>query len=355
MSYRYLGNKTRLADWIADIVAAHVPVGRIADPMCGTGAMSATFARRGYRVVAGDVLRFPVLHAQARLLPKTPERFAPFGLSYSEAIAYLNAVTPRAGFFAREYGEGGAPANGARARGYFTASNAERIDAMRATIREWRAAGLDPLAADLLLHDLILAANRVANIAGTYGFYRATFSPASVAQIQLEPTVADVIGGAHRVRQGPAESTLKGLSVDAVYLDPPYTKRQYGGNYHIPETIAQEDTPEPAGEGGLREWAPSAFCYSRRAAGAFRTVMQQIQARYVFVSYSEDAHLPTAELTALLRGYGVVKRHERPTDRYRSNDRVARQGSVREHLYVVEMDYARAAQPSRGLVATTQS
>ena len=48
MSYRYLGNKTRLADWIVGEIARVLPAGSsIADPMCGTASVSIALARAG--------------------------------------------------------------------------------------------------------------------------------------------------------------------------------------------------------------------------------------------------------------------------------------------------------------------
>ena len=38
--------------------------------------------------------------------------------------------------------------------------------------------------------------------------------------------------------------SLKVSPGDTVYLDPPYTKRQYASYYHIPETIAYHDEPK---------------------------------------------------------------------------------------------------------------
>lgn len=359
MSYRYLGNKTRIADWIVGLVAAKVPPGSVvADPMCGTAAMSAAFAKAGYVVVAGDELRFPVLHAQARLFQGVRDTFEPFGFTYAQAVEHLNNLPPASdGLFTREYSDRGSPANGARPRAYFTGQNAGRIDAIRAAIRSWRRQGLNGLAADLLLHDVILAANRVANIAGTYGYYRSSWSAASLAPLVVAPSRAEQVGAGHRVIQGKADETVGHIQAEAVYLDPPYTKRQYGGNYHILETLALEDDPEPVGDGGLRAWQSQAsdFCYRRRARRAFEAILDKCKCSWVFVSYSEDAHLSGNEMLDLLRSYGNVERYEQPLDRYRSNARVARDGAVREHLYSLELNNARPTKSGRNLVAEAES
>src|SRR5438874_9303857 len=157
MAYRYLGNKARIADWIADTVTAALrPGSTIADPMCGTATMSVAFAQRGLRVVAGDELTFPVLHARARLLYDDTYDFSTHAASYRTAIRTLNTLEPTKGFFWREYGSKGRPRNRNAPRLYFTAENAGRIDSIRATIKRWRREVLASLAADLLLHDLLL-------------------------------------------------------------------------------------------------------------------------------------------------------------------------------------------------------
>jgi adenine-specific DNA-methyltransferase len=354
MSYRYLGNKTRIAEWIGSVVKEHLaPGSTIADPMCGTATMSETFARNGYRVIASDELRFPTLHAKARLLSCDRNSFAH---SYEYAISILNALEPVRGFFWTEYSDQGTPSNGTKRRRYFTGENAGLIDAARKLIRRWREEGLAPDACDLLLHDLILAANRVANIAGTYGYYRSTWNKASLGRLKLEPTLAVQYPLRHSVMRGRVEDLAHEIEADAFYIDPPYTKRQYGGNYHILETIALEDEPTPVGDGGLRDWYGQAsdFCYRRRAREAFNATVRNISAPWVFVSYSEDAHLPADELFDLLSEFGTVSRRAIPLERFRSNSRVAKTGAVEEHLYVVEMYHARAAETDRVVVSADQ-
>lgn len=337
MAYRYLGNKSRIADWIADVVTDTLPHGsHIADPMCGTATMSVAFAQRGMAVTASDELLFPVLHARARLLHTRRYSFTPVAASYIDALDRLNRVRPRKGFFWKEYSDEGSPANETKPRKYFTGANAARIDAMRAQLKAWRVGGLSARAADLLVHDLILSVNDVANVAGTYGYYRSTWNPASLRPLTLTPSIPARYPARHTVLHGKVEQVAATLSVDACYLDPPYTKRQYGGNYHILETLAQEDEPDPVGDGGLRDWYPqsSDYCSKRRARTAFHETIKRLEMKWVFVSYSEDGLVPSNELHELLAEYGDVTRLETPIQRFRSNG--GKPGSVHEHLYILE-------------------
>jgi len=341
MSYRYLGNKTKLTSWICAAVAAKsAAVKRIADPMCGTGAVAEAFAMSGHTVIASDVLKFPTLHAKARLQFDRPHDFTIVEHNgYRSAINELNGLCPIKGFFWREYSADGLPDNGVDPRRYFTGENAGKIDAIREKISKWRANGLSDDAADLLLHDLILATNRVANITGTYGYFRSTWNRECLLPIQLVQSNMIPCKTNHAVFNGRAEDLTHEINAsDVCYLDPPYTKRQYGGNYHILETIAQEDTPDPAGQGGLRNWKEKAsdFCYRKKAPAAFTNLLSLIQVPLVFISYSNDGQVSPAELNSILERFGNVSRETVPFPRFDSNGRGGAKQPLEEHLYILD-------------------
>ena len=100
----------------------------------------------------------------------------------------MNNLPPKKGFFWNEYSEEGQPENGCKPRKYFTPQNASKIDAIREQILAWRSEGVDAQLCDLFLHDLILASNKVANIAGTFGYYKANYCNSSLAPLKLKET-----------------------------------------------------------------------------------------------------------------------------------------------------------------------
>lgn len=339
MSYRYLGNKTKLADWIVGEISEVLPAGAsIADPMCGTASVSIALARARYNVTASDALTFPVIHARTRLLVKEPPAFRAFG-GYRAALAWMQEVKPTQGYFYREFGASGAPANGRLPRLYFSAENSAHIDGLRAGIASLKMTGeITSLEHSVMLQHLLLSTNKVANISGTYGYFRKTLSASALRPMAFDPLNFESTPGEHRVMQGPVEELAPTLDTDAVYLDPPYTKRQYAGNYHVLETLARGDEPLAAGDGGLRPWGEQAsdFCYRRSAGKAFRRTLQHLKADHVFISYSEDGQVSNGELMAILDEFGKVSVHEQSHARYRSNDKV-RDGAVMERLYHVEV------------------
>lgn len=337
MAYRYLGNKARLVDMIVEAIQGVAPAGAtVADPMCGTATVADSLATAGYNVIASDELTFPVRHARVRLLVRKEPRFSALG-GYRNAIAALNSTSPIEGFFFSEYSDQGLPRNGAKPRRYFSADNARRIDAIRKTLATWREYGLITAREDdLLTHDLILAANQVANIAGTYGYYRSSWNSGALQPLVLEPSRIVQRRGRHVVRQGKVEELVEHLAADVLYLDPPYTKRQYAGNYHILETLAVGDEFDPVGEGGLRDWYGqySAFCSKRLVRDAFRTVLDKNNCRWLILSYSDDGLMRPEELRALLETYGRLTRREMSLPRFRSNG--GRTSHVTETLYCLD-------------------
>lgn len=322
--YRYIGNKTRLTPWLISRIKEVTPSGgTVADPMCGTGSVSEALRRSGYRVVASDIMTYAVHHARVRLLMREPPAFSGIGVPYAKVLNSLNGLGFVEGLFHREYSPGGSPLNGEEARKYLTSANASRLDAMNAQIRAWLAAGkITELEDSLLRHDLIMAVNRVANIAGTYGHYRSTFSKSSLAELILTPTQFNsAFRTDHTVLQGPAEDVAGQLVADACYIDPPYMKRQYAANYHLIETVARGDEPEAVGVSGLRPWRDqySVFCTRTRIQEAFRRVIEDSCCPVFLISYSSDGLLKEDELAELFEPLGQMSIERRVFPRFRSN------------------------------------
>jgi adenine-specific DNA methylase len=83
---------------------------------------------------------------------------------------------------------------------------------------------------------------------------------------------------------------IKSRPNDVIYLDPPYTKRQYASYYHVLETITLGDNPGVEGVAGLRPWKSraSVFCYKAKALQALVKLASSQGANRVLISYSEE-------------------------------------------------------------------
>lgn len=326
MSYRYIGNKSRLISKLMPIIAEIAPPGStVADLMCGTASVSEALRVAGYHVIASDIMTFAAQHARVRLTMDMAPVFA--GLCnrpYVDVLRELQNLKPVSGYMVREYSPGGKPAGGQPPRGYFTDENAGKIDAINKQINEWNEQGLlSDNEWSLLRHDLVLATNRVANIAGTYGHFRSKWSNGSLSPLTLEPTQFIFgYGTNHRILQGPAEEVGPQISASLCYLDPPYMKRQYAANYHLVETIARGDEPPAIGVSGLRPWRDqySDFCSKVKIRNAFSRIICGMDCPQFLISYSEDGLLSRDDLEKLLSEYGRVRCIEISHQRFRSNN-----------------------------------
>lgn len=343
MGFRYIGSKSKIISHVLKKISSIVADGaHVVDLMCGTAAVSSALKEAGYAVTAADVMTFSYHHARvALLLNESPifENAADFIVEhlpmcersllpqspYEQMLNCLNNVEPVKGYFWKEFSADGNPKNADNPRNYFTPENAMKIDALRYCIKQLREKNLiNDIEHSLLLHDLIMAANDIANIAGTYGHYLSKTISRAKVPIILTPTPFNRVdtGKQHTILHGFAEDLASQIKADLCYIDPPYVKRQYAANYHVLETLAREDEPEAIGVSGLRPWRDqhSKFCTKTQIRDSFDKVFTGMQCPHFLVSYSEDGLLSIDELESLFSKYGKVKTTKLDHKRFKSND-----------------------------------
>src|SRR5688500_11074155 len=112
MTIEYLGNKSRLLDFVLHPLLECRDIQTVADVFCGTASISRALAERGRRVIANDHLHLCATLAEAALLGSPTPMFHDLsGVSrkrrseprYSAVIHALNATKPVRGFFYRTY------------------------------------------------------------------------------------------------------------------------------------------------------------------------------------------------------------------------------------------------------------
>lgn len=341
MSFRYIGSKARLVGTIEKFIEKPNNNGCFVDAFCGTGAVAEAAAMKGWPIWVNDSLVSASVIASARLICIDDVPFEKLG-GYAAAIKSLNVVSPIKGFIWKEYSP--ASINFIEVeRRYFTEKNASRIDAIRSKIYEWKRDGcLTKIEEVLLIADLLGSINKVANTAGTYGCFLSKWTKPSLADLtlitrELKLDKTDVLVTTKNV------NSLSVHRDDLVYLDPPYTKRQYASYYHILETVVHGDEPIVEGVSGLRPWRDKAsdFCYKTRATNALSELIKNLDAKKILLSYSEEGHIPIDELHENLRKMGKVTTNLlMDVGRYRPNKIAsAKRSSVKEYLIVIDKEF----------------
>ena len=335
MGYRFIGSKIRVVDGIIDYLESSIKRGgRFIDAFSGTGIVASTAANLGWSIHINDLMKCAVVLSETRLLSKQDALFMNFG-GYNSVLKKLNEAEAISGFFYKEYSPASVNTCGIE-RKYFTESNAGRIDAILLMIKEWADSGvISSQERSLLLASLMCAMNNVANIAGTYGCFLSKWTSQAQQTLTLHPLP---------LRDKPVDYTVSNTDVfdvhsneeDVIYLDPPYTKRQYASYYHILETVAIGDEPCVQGVAGLRPWKEKAsvFCYKRKALDALSLLILKQEARCVLLSYSDEGHIGIDDLLSVLSKNGEVRVVELSSiGRYRPNKVAsANRSEVKEYL-----------------------
>jgi adenine-specific DNA-methyltransferase len=352
---RYIGNKTRLLRFIAQVLKRRrIAAGRAVDPFSGTASVGRELKRLGFVVHAADIMEYGYVFARAyvevRARPRAHELAARLGLrsdSLDAVIAYLNALPPQPGFIHGHYTPAGAE-GGTHGRMYFTPDNGARIDAVRSTIHEWHANGwIDDDIRHTLIASLLEAADRVANTTGVYAAFVKSWQPNALRPLALRTPEIVEGDGCTSMRCDALDTVTSAGAFDLLYLDPPYNTRQYAGYYHIPELIAEGWFTEEVvtrGKTGLLQDdnKRSDWSRSRKCETAFEALVASARCRQIVMSYNAEGIIPAGTIERVLKRYGrrsTYRRYACRYRRYRSDSdgerRRYRGDSVTEYLHCI--------------------
>ena len=356
MGQRYIGAKSKIAHEILKEITELVPPGsKIVDLMCGTGAISLELRKQNYNVTAVDVMsqachitkvktllsQSPPFSGFKKYMIKNNKKISSNVSGYENIIHVLNNLKPIKGYFWKEFSPDGKPQNNSNPRKYFSAENAQKIDAVRAFIQKLKKEkSLSDIEYSLIIHDVIMGMNDAANIAGTYGHYLSKFVTRALQPMEFKTTQFEDGGllKGHKIINGHAEDLASEIKADLCYIDPPYKKRQYAANYHILETIAKGDEPIAQGQSGLRNWWDqySDFCSKIKIYGAFERIFREMDCNVFLISYSSEGLHSKEVMLEFFQKFGDVRVREFAQKRFKSRNETAKEKIV-EYLFCLKI------------------
>ena len=213
-----------------------------------------------------------------------------------------------------------------------------RCDAIRQKIEVWHKKGqITKKEYYFLLCSLLESVDKYANTASVYGAFLKTFKRSALREFQIEPATLVINDKEHKVFNKDINQLVKEIKGDIVYLDPPYNHRQYSANYHMLETIALYDNPKLKGKTGMRlQENKSLYCSRTKVLKTFEDLIQNIKAKYIFLSYNNEGLMRLSDIRRIMsqRGeYGVFvqtyRRYKADTKRYNKTDK------TKEYLHYV--------------------
>ena len=209
---------------------------------------------------------------------------------------------------------------------FYTRENALAIDKIRNYIEENRSQESEKVFY-LLLAILIYESATHTNTSGVFKAFHKEFGGHGkdalsriMKKIELHfPVLIDSKAPVHVFQENANELARKLKGIDIAYLDPPYNQHQYGSNYHLLNTIAKWDKiPAPLDlnskgilkrKAAIREdWinTRSDYCYRDSAEKSFEDLIMNLDARFIFISYSTDGIIPFEKMREICTKRGKL-------------------------------------------------
>lgn len=332
----YIGSKYSLlpflTDTVLDVAGNDLSEKVFCDLFAGTGAVGSFFKPKVKKVIANDweyysyVLNRNVIGNHTEILEKQ---------RYINVLNNLPEISD--GFIYLNYCLGSGSG-----RQYFSDKNGKKIDAARKRIEEWKSK--QEISDDLyffLLSSLIVSADKRANTAAVYGAFLKHLKKTAENDLVISSSEFSINDNKHEVFQKDANSLVREIEGDILYLDPPYNSRQYGSNYHILNTIAEYKPFKPQGKTGLRDYSRSNYCSKMNVLPTFDDLLKNARFKYIILSYNNEGLMPFNSIKSSMEKYGrydvVMKSHPR----FRAdNDSATRHYSdsslTTEYLHILE-------------------
>ncbi|HEV7525450.1 MAG TPA: DNA adenine methylase [Acidimicrobiia bacterium] len=289
---KYIGSKRRLVP-VLGAIATVAGARRALDLFTGTTRVAQELKRRGAHVTAVDTARYAEVFARCYVeLDGATADLAAVG----DALRDLMARPGVAGYFTETF---------CISSRFLQPHNGERVDAMRDAIeRDYAGSWLYPV----LLTSLIEAADRVDSTTGVQMAYVKQWADRSYREIELRVPEL-VAGGGTAVRADALDAVATLGPFDLAYLDPPYNQHRYFTNYHVWETLVAWDAPEHYGVACKRVDArdpstKSVFNSRQSMPAALTSVIRDVDAALVVVSYNNESWVAIEELEAVCRARG---------------------------------------------------
>jgi len=351
----YIGSKRTLLDFIGEgVKKVKARLGkeqlRTFDVFSGTGIVSRLLKLHSCFLHSNDLERYAEIANQCYL-----SNIEDIDLTAVEdAIGFINDRASKSierGFISELY----APENdrdiqiGERA--FYTTTNALFIDAARKLV-DMYSADLHPY----LVAPLIYEASVHTNTSGVFkGFYKNSSTGVGQFGGNGRNALTRILGRIHipmplfssvscecRITRADANRIAKDPDTgnyDLAYVDPPYNQHPYGSNYFMLNLIADYQRPCDISKvsGIPTNWNRSPYNKRQHAKFAFSELIDDLDAKYVLVSFNSEGFISMTEMTQVLERFGHVETISTQYNAFRGSRNLnGRDIYVTEFLYLLE-------------------
>lgn len=301
---RYTGSKSKLTEWIREIVIRECEeCDSFCDIFAGTGVVTNAMIEDYNHFILNDFLYSNEVIYNAFFGNRNYDYDKLIRIAKKYKNLNANELTPD--FVTNNYGDK-----------YFSIEDALKIDYIRNDI-ESRVKTLTKMEYYILLASLIYSFDRSANTVGHYDAYIKSKNIKTSFKFELvSPILKNDDKRTVKIFREDANSLAQKITSDIVYIDPPYSSRQYSRFYHVIETITKWDKPDLFGEALKPEPENVSEYCKTKAIDFFSELIVDLKAKYIVVSYnntytskskSSKNKMTLEEITEVLNRKGPTK------------------------------------------------
>ncbi|MDA3908762.1 MAG: DNA adenine methylase [Sulfurimonas sp.] len=291
---RYLGNKNRILDFIAEIIKTEVgEFNSLCDIFSGTGVVGEYFNAKDKKIISNDLLYNNYASLNAFL---NPEPFDEDKLL--KIIDDFNKLeVDESNYFSDNFGER-----------YFSMKIAKKIGYIRENIRDlFVNNAINQKEKNILLTSLMYSVDRIANTVGHYDAY----IKKDIREQKLVMKMLDVASDKNannEIYNKDANLLVRDIECDVLYLDPPYNSRQYCDAYHLLENLSLWQKPEVFGVAKKFDRTKIKSDYSKiSAADSFDDLIQNAKCKYILLSYNNMGEKGNSRSNAKISDEDIIK------------------------------------------------
>lgn len=267
---RYIGNKSKLMNWISSLLNKHTHGNSFFDVFAGTGVVSKEMLPKYRKFILNDFLYSNNIIYKAFF--GTQEYDKKKLLDYQNIFQKIHNNFEDDDYFVNSYGGK-----------FFSNYDAKIIGEIRTKIKQ--ADNLNERESSILIASLIYSTDKIANTVGHYDAYRKKVDIQDRFIFQLINPL-DVSGKNIEIYRESSNELVRKVSADIAFVDPPYNSRQYSRFYHLLEGIAKWEKPELVGI-AMKPPAENMSEYSKSSAPVvFNDLIKNLNVKFIVVTYN---------------------------------------------------------------------
>lgn len=306
---RYTGSKLKIKDWIKSLIKENCPDAKsFCDIFAGTGIVTDALLNNYNTFILNDLLYSNEIIYKAFYKNEPFDKIKLF--EYQEKYQDLDKDSLNNNYVSENFGDK-----------YFEIGDAKAIGYIRQDI-ENNKNYLNDREYSILIASLLYSFDKCAN---TVGHYEAYFKNKKINRTfkfeLITPYDTNAMNKEIIIHREDANDLATKITSDIVYIDPPYSSRQYSRFYHVLENITKWEKPELFGSAlKPKPENMSEYC-SSSAKEAFQDLISKLNCKYIVVSYnntynskskSSENKMLLEDIVDILSKRGLTKKYEMP-------------------------------------------